>query len=154
MGHSLSMAAMTMASERTQKHRQTRHTTSILGKRCLNCMSLDLSFTAMLMKPRTKFILSTNDRWVHSSRFSSAGRASDWRSEGPVFDPRRWHIFTSYWQLLFMHIRQVLTPSQHEDVKTQRETAFDLQTVSSIKCLHILHDRQQILDFCKLANWL
>ena len=26
-------------------------------------------------------------------RFSSAGRASDWRSEGPVFDPRRWHIF-------------------------------------------------------------
>ena len=32
------------------------------------------------------------------SRFSSAGRASDWRSEGPVFDPRRWHVFFVYLQ--------------------------------------------------------
>ena len=30
------------------------------------------------------------------SRFSSAGRASDWRSEGPVFDPRRWHSFSKF----------------------------------------------------------
>ena len=30
---------------------------------------------------------------VNQGRFSSAGRASDWRSEGPVFDPRRWHNF-------------------------------------------------------------
>ena len=30
---------------------------------------------------------------VHQCRYSSAGRASDWRSEGPAFDPRWWQFF-------------------------------------------------------------
>ena len=32
------------------------------------------------------------------SRDSSVGRASDWRSEGPWFDPRRWHFLVrAFW---------------------------------------------------------
>ena len=51
-----------------------------------------------------------------------------------------------------MHIRQVLTPSQHEDVKTQRETAFDLQTVSfylSSVCIYFMTDNK----YWTSANW-
>ena len=41
-------------------------------------------------------ILSVRWRPAHcsSSRFSSVGRASDRRSEGPWFDPKRWHCWS------------------------------------------------------------
>ena len=50
-------------------------------------------------------------------RFSSAGRASDWRSEGPVFDPRRWHIFQ--FRKKACHRFQILLVPSQEPIGTK-----------------------------------